>query len=325
MKKYVKHIVVALICFLLILVLNFVLPRALSGDPIAYLTGFEEEEMSAEKYEYYYHALHLDESIWVQFGYYLLSIFDGTLGYSYQQQATVSALILEKLGYSLQITIPATLISIIIGLFWGLNSGYKKEGLKDKISTSAIVMLNALPGFAIALILAITLGVQLKWFPYVGLSSSGIQVGTWQYLVDRMYHLILPITAVVLASLPSKYLLVRNTVAKFVDDKSVSYAKQRGLGNGKIKRDYVLKNVAQPFVTMVGSSIGSCVGGAIVVESIFSIKGIGGLLNQAVYSLDYPLMQGILLITTLSIVVCVTLSDIVCILIDPRVKKGEEV
>ena len=76
---------------------------------------------------------------------------------------------------------------------------------------------------------------------------------------------------------------------------------------------------------MVGMSVSLCVGGSLVIENIFSIPGMGKLLNEAVYSLDYPLMQGILLVTTLSIVVCVTLSDIVCILIDPKVRKGEEV
>ncbi len=324
MKKYVKHIITALICFLCVLVLNFIFPRLLPGDPVAYLTGFDEEQLSAEQYNYYYTALHLDKNIFVQFFYYLQSIFNGTLGYSYKQENVVSTLICEKLGYSLQITIPATIISIIIGLAWGLHSGYKM-GVFDKVSTITLIVLNALPGFMIALVLVITLSLQTRLFPYMGLSSSNVEAGTAEYFVDRIYHLILPILSVVLATLPSRYLLVRNTSAKFAEDKSVLYAKERGLSKGKIKYKYLFKNIAQPFIVMVGSALGGCFGGSIVVESIFSINGIGSLLNNAVYTLDYPLMQGILFVTTSAIIVCVVISDILCIIIDPKVRKGETV
>ena len=91
MKKYIKHIIIAFISFLLIVILN----------PIGYLTGLNEEGMSAEKYAFYYHALHLDENILSQFRYYLIDIFNGTLGYSYKKEATISSLIFSKIGVSL--------------------------------------------------------------------------------------------------------------------------------------------------------------------------------------------------------------------------------
>lgn len=324
MKKYVKHIVTAIICFLAIVALNFALPRLIPGDPVAYLTGFDEEEMAPEKYEYYYHALHLDESIGKQFGYYLKSIFDGSLGYSYKQEAQVSKLIGEKVGYSLQITVPAAIISIVISLFWGLRSGLKKDKLFDRASTAVLIVQNTMPSFLIALVLAIVFCVDLKWFPYSGLNGANVEAGTPEYFGDRIYHLIMPILAVVLASLPAKYLLVRNTAAKFADDKSVSYAMERGLSPIKIEFGYMFKNIAQPFIAMVGSTIGGCIGGSVLVESVFSINGIGGLLNSAVYTLDYPLMQGILFVTTLSIIVCVVSADILCILINPAVRKRRD-
>ena len=324
MKKYIKHILIALICFVFITLLNFVLPRLLPGDSIAYLTGFEEEEMTAEMYAYYHHALHLDESIFKQFGYYIKSLFDGTLGYSYKKGAVVSSLIAEKIGYSLQITLPAAIISIIIGLFWGLHAGYKRNSKFDKLSTTALIIWNSIPVFMVALVLVITLCVQARMFPYMGLNSSYTQIGTASYFFDRLYHLILPIFAIVATTIPQRYLLVRNMTAKFMDDKSVSYARQRGLTPAKIKFGYIFKNIAQPFVTMVGTSIGGCFGGSIIIENIFSIGGVGVLLDTAVYTLDYPLMQGILFITTLSIIICVVLSDIICILIDPRVKRGNQ-
>ncbi len=322
MKKYVRHIASALICFLCVLVLNFALPRLLPGDPVAYLTGFEEETMSPETYEYYYNALHLGESGISQFGHYLKSIFDGTLGYSYKKEATVSSLIAEKAGYSLQIMLPAVFISLLLSLLWGLHSGYKKGTVFDRISTSSVIVFNAVPAFMIAIVLAIVLSIKAGWFPYSGLSDSTVTQGTVAYFLDRIHHLVLPVAAVVLASFPSRYLLMRNTAADFADDKSVLYAKQRGLSDGKIKYGYLFKNIAQPFITMAGATVGGCIGGSIVVESVFSINGIGGLLDSAVTTLDYPLMQGILFVTTFAVVVSIVVSDVLCILIDPKVRKG---
>jgi len=298
--------------------MNFALPRLLPGDPIAYLTGFDEAEMQQEKYDYYYHALHLDESMAVQFKYYLSSLLDGTLGYSYKKEAVVSDLIFEKLSASLQIMIPGTVISLMIGLFWGLECGYKKNGLLDRISTTALIILNTLPSFAIALILIIGLCFKNRFFPYTGLSSGYYTPGTTEFLIDRLYHLVLPVLLIVLSTLPARYLLVRNTTAQFANDKSVLYAKQRGLSSHTIKFSYILKNTAQPFITMVGSSIGACISGSVIAENMFSINGIGSLLTEAVYSLDYPLMQGILFVSVSAMILGIIASDIACILIDPK-------
>ena len=100
------------------------------------------------------------------------------------------------------------------------------------------------------------------------------------------------------------------------------YAKERGLSDHKIKFGYILKNIAQPFITMVGMSVSTCIGGSLVVENIFSIGGMGSLLSDAVYTLDYPLMQGILFVTTAIMTVSIVVTDMICILIDPRVRLG---
>ena len=128
-KDYKKNMLLALVCFLLVVVLNFFLPRLLPGNPVAYLTGFSEQDMTPAQVAFYEDALHLNKPLAVQFGYYLRSLLDGTLGYSYKKDAAVSALIGEKIGYTLQITVPAVLLSAGIGLLWGLRCGYKKDSL----------------------------------------------------------------------------------------------------------------------------------------------------------------------------------------------------
>ena len=322
MKKYRKNLILALVCFLIVIVLNFFLPRLLPGNPIAYLTGFSEEDMTPAQVAYYRQALHLDKPVFVQFGYYLRSLADGTLGYSFKKEATVSALIGQRLGYTLQITLPAVLLSTVIGLLWGLRCGYKKGSSFEKISTTFQIIVNTMPTFLIALVLMILFCFRQRWFPYTGLNSAGVAPGTAAYLLDRMRHLILPVLTLTIAAAPSRYLLMRNTVSQVTEEKYVLYAKERGLSDHKIKFGYILKNIAQPFITMVGMSVSTCIGGSLVVENIFSIGGMGSLLSDAVYTLDYPLMQGILFVTTAVMTVSIVVTDLICILIDPKVRFG---
>ena len=322
MKKYGKNLILALVCFLIVVALNFFLPRLLPGNPIAYLTGFSEEDMTPAQVTYYRQALHLDKPVSVQFGYYLRSLLDGTLGYSYKKEAAVSALIGQRLGYTLQITLPAVFLSTLLGLLWGLHSGYRKGSAFDKLSTTVQIIVNTMPTFLIALVLMILFCFRRRWFPYSGLNSAGAVPGAIGYLLDRIHHLILPVLTLTIAAAPSRYLLMRNTVSQVTEEKYVLYAKERGLSDRKIKFGYILKNIAQPFITMVGMSVSTCIGGSLVVENIFSIGGMGGLLSDAVYTLDYPLMQGILFVTTAIMTISIVATDLICILIDPKVRLG---
>ena len=242
----------------------------------------------------------------------------GTLGYSYKKDAAVSALIGEKIGYTLQITVPAVLLSAGIGLFWGLRCGYKKDSLADRLSTTVLIILNAVPTFLIGLGLMIVFCFQNRWLPYTGLNSPETVRGTVGYVWDRVLHLLLPVVTLTLAALPSRYLLVRNMAAGASDGKDILYAKQRGLPDGVIRREYLLRSIAQPFLTMLGMSVSLCVGGSVVIEKIFSIGGMGSLLTEAVYTLDYPLMQGILFVTTCIMVLSILLTDFLCLLLDPK-------
>lgn len=185
MKDYKKNMRLALVCFLLVVVLNFFLPRLLPGNPVAYLTGFSEQDMTPAQVAFYEDALHLNKPLAMQFGYYLRSLLDGTLGYSYKKDAAVSALIGEKIGYTLQITVPAVLLSAGIGLFWGLRCGYKKDSLADRFSTTALIILNAVPTFLIGLGLMIVCCFQNRLLPYTGLNSPEAVRGTAGYVMGQ--------------------------------------------------------------------------------------------------------------------------------------------
>lgn len=196
----------------------------------------------------------------------------------------------------------------------------QKGGLADRLSTATLIVFNAVPTFLIGLGLMIVFCFQNRLLPYTGLNSPETVRGTVGYVWDRVLHLLLPVGTLTLAALPSRYLLVRNMAASASDGKDILYAKQRGLPDSVIRRDYLLRSIAQPFLTMLGMSVSLCVGGSVVIEKIFSIGGMGSLLTEAVYTLDYPLMQGILFVTTCIMVLSILLTDFLCLLLDPKRK-----
>ena len=253
---------------------------------------------------------------------YLKSLTDGTLGYSFKKEAVVADLIKEKIGATLQITLPAVFLSSALGLLWGMAAGYYKKTAFDRLSGVFHMVLNAVPSFLLALTLIILLCIRHTWLPYTGLSSRGVAPGMEGFFMDRLRHLALPVLTITLGVLPSRYLLMRNAVAAAMDEKYVLYARQRGLSPFVIRNVYILKNTIQPFLAMLGMSVGLCVGGSLVVENIFSIQGMGRLLTDAVYTLDYPLMQGILFVSTGLSTLSLVVTDLLCILLDPRTRKA---
>ncbi|MFQ9125480.1 MAG: ABC transporter permease [Butyricicoccaceae bacterium] len=285
---------------------------------MAYLTGFSEQDMTPAQVVFYEDALHLNKPLATQFGFYLRSLLDGTLGYSYKKDAAVSALVGEKIGYTLQITVPAVLLSAGIGLLWGLRCGYKKDSLTDRFSTTALIILNAVPTFLIGLGLMIVFCFQNRWLPYTGLNSPEAVRGTAGHVWDRVLHLLLPVGTLTLAALPSRYLLVRNMAVSASDGKDILYAKQRGLPDSVIRRDYLLRSIAQAVShdarherVALRRRLGRD-------RKIFSIGGMDSLLTEAVYTLDEPLMQGILFVTTCIMVLSILLTDFLCLLLDPK-------
>lgn len=318
MTKYARSILTALVCFLIVVVLNFALPRLLPGDPVAYLSGFAEEDMTTAQREFYENALHLRDPLPQQLLHYLHTLVDGTLGYSWKKEEIVAVLIRQRLGATLQIAVPSVVLSALLGLVWGLDSGYRRGSGRDRTATALLIVLNAVPTFLLGLGLLILLSFRLRLLPYAGLSSGSGTAPFW----DRLQHLLLPVLTLTLAALPSRYLQMRNTAAQLTSRKYILYAKERGLPDRTIKYRYLLKDALPPFLTTVGMGVSVCVGGSLVVENIFSINGMGKLLTEAVYSLDYPLMQGILFVTTGIMVLSIVVTDLVCIWIDPRIRLG---
>ena len=282
------------------------------GNPIAYLTGIDEEGLSTSQYEFYEKALHLDKNIFIQFFYYIKSLISGNLGYSFKKQAYVAPLVLSRLKLTLLLVIPSALLSGVLGLFLGLSVCYPAKKKFDKVLSTTMIVLNSVPLFLLSLVLIMVFSFNLKIFPY-----SGVGRNIW----ENISHLALPVLTITLALLPSRFLLVRNMGKQKAKSRAILYACERGLSINTIRYSYILPELLGTYITNVGLSIGSGIAGSIIVEKIFSINGMGALLNDAIFTLDYSLMEGILFITSFAMLIAVVITNIISYLIDPRERR----
>lgn len=313
-----KKIVTSVICLAVILVFNFALPRLMPGDTVLMLVGMDEGVVSADEYAFYAEKTGANKPLLQQFGEYLLGVFRGDLGYSYHHKAEVSQLILRRLPATLQLALPAVILSSLIALALGCLMGMKKGRPVENAVTGMQIALDAVPSFLLALLLLALFAFRLGWLPMGALNSLRVPEGG--ALRDRIWHLILPVGTLVLGSVPPKYLMLCSTVARQREEKYVLYARSRGMGEAKIAFTQILSNICQPFLTMVGMNMGFLLSGSLVIENIFSIKGMGSLMMQAVTARDYPVLQGCLFVSALMVVLFHLLTDLLCLLLDPKAR-----
>lgn len=325
-KKLTRSIIFSVICLAVIFVVNFFLPRLMPGDPLGHLIGSDDASaMSPEQYEEYYHMLGLDKSLGEQFADYTKNIFSGKLGYSIHYGRDVADVINEKIPRTLQIALPAWIISAVIALVLGTVAGYKKSRPFERITTSAMVTIDTVPTFLMAMLVLIVFAYELRLLPFGSLNSVVVPDNGFMAFLDRLKHLILPVLTMVLVSTPKKYILMRSVTAKAVDEKYIVYAKARGLKNCTVLFGHIFPNVGQPFISMLGTSFGKILSGAIVVEMIFSIDGMGMLVSRAISDMDYPVLQAALMVIAVSVILSNLISDMMCVLIDPKQKQAEGV
>lgn len=319
-KKLLTSLIFSIICLVAIFVVNFFLPRLMPGDPLAFLMGAEDAEFTQEDYDYYYHEMGLDQPLSKQFGNYIKDLFHGNLGYSYHYGKDVSKVIAQKIPRTLQVVLPAWIISAVLAYFLGTYAGYKKGTLIDSTVTGGMVVLDTMPSFLVGILLLIIFAYQLKLLPFGNLSSTIPPESSGLKIADRIEHLVLPVLSIVLISTPNKYMLMRNTTAKAMGENYIVYAQSRGLSGSKIRIKHIFCNIGQPFISMLGTSFGHILSGSIVIEKIFSIDGMGMLTNTAIMDMDYPMLQATLMIIAVCVIISHFVTDIICALITPRAK-----
>jgi peptide/nickel transport system permease protein len=291
-----------------LVLLNFWIPRALPGDPLAFVSGTGTDPavpLSAEAVTQLREYYHLDEPLHRQLRSYLADLASGDLGWSIARPTPVSTLIADRLPWTLGLLLTALALSTLLGTACGILAGWRPGRRRDHVLVSVAGMVAALPEFLIAIGTLIIFAAGLGWFPLYGgktpFASYGGIAGTIRHFGDIAWHLTLPAVTLVIAGTPAFVLLARDLTAGMQRQEWLVAARAKGLSEPRIAMRHLLPNIIPPLLTLFGVRLGAIAGGAIVVERVFGIPGLGMLGFEALRARDYPVLQALFLVSGLSV------------------------
>ncbi len=320
----IKNIRGYIITLLLLISLNFALPRLMPGDPFVHISGEEGEvvsEHSQEQLEYYRDYYGINEPIHRQYFTYLGEILTGDLGFSYYYNSDVSTIIMQRLPWTLLLVSLSTFFSIILGVILGSYSAEKRGKFQDKFTYLVMMIFSEIPAFLIGIFLLVILGAQLGLFPLSGGMSHFSELDSlFETTADILKHAALPVLTLSFSRVGGMYLLVRNSMTTVLSKDYIKTARAKGLSRFRIKYLHGLRNALLPLITRVCLQMGGIIGGAVLAENVFAYPGLGRMMTEAVFVRDYPLLQGIFLIMAVSVLLANILADFLYNKLDPRTK-----
>jgi ABC-type dipeptide/oligopeptide/nickel transport system permease component len=285
-------------------IILFYIMYILPGDPIQLLLS--GERVTPERVEELRRAWGLDQPVYVQYFYWLSRIIRGDLGISIVTKQPVSLLILQRLPYTLALMLTSILLSYVIGVLTGIITALKRGSLLDSILSTSSIICYSIPGFWFGLILMLIFAYYLRLFPVSGYEG-------WHSLILPALSLALPSSAYVMR-------LTRAEMIEVLGEDYIRTAWAKGLSKRRVLLVHALRNAMIPVVTMFFLDLPWLMGGAVVIETLFALPGMGRLLYVSILKQDYPVVQGIVLIITILTVVCNTLGDVVIAILDPRIR-----
>lgn len=309
-----------------IIILNFLLPRLLPGDPFAQLSGsgsgadmpvILDAASEAALRQYY----GLDKPLLAQFFLYLQNLFVGNLGYAYYFKAPVSQLLAERLPWSLLLILTSLLTASIIGIACGVFAAWRRGTLWDRGLWGLLLGTRSIPPFFLGSLLLLLFSVKAQWFPIFGAfnietaSASGLA-----RLKDIVWHLALPVTTLTIAELSGTFILTRNAMLDTLREDYIIFGRARGLSERQLMFAHALPNALLPVVTHLGLRLGLASGIIMYVEKVFGYPGIGQFMYEALASRDFQVLQGGFLVISLMVLLLNLLVDALYAYLDPRVE-----
>ncbi|MGE5654323.1 MAG: ABC transporter permease [Bacillota bacterium] len=326
----VRRIFRALVTIYLVTTATFMLIRLMPGNPISVLVndlvsrgtmGYQE----AMDYASSMFQVDFSAPLWKQYLEFLVGLAKGDFGKSISSMGTkVTTLIMQFLPWTLFVVTMSLCISFALGTLLGMFVAYRRETWIDHVLTIIAAIISAVPNYLIAILLLVFGGVRWGWFDIASMRGSFspgmVPSFSLSFFADVLYHATLPMITYILTTLGSWMLTMKASTNAALGEDYVTVAKARGLTDGRITMGYVGRNAILPLVTQLAISIGFVVGGSILIESLFVYQGVGKLLSAAVGSRDYPLMQGLFLVITCSVIVANLLADLLYSKLDPRIR-----
>ncbi|MDY6790665.1 MAG: ABC transporter permease [Thermodesulfobacteriota bacterium] len=301
---------------LVMIYLSYALPRFLPGDFVTAMYASSPVTLTvAQEAEL--------KSFYTQdpgFGHYLLKLIKLDWGYSYSFLTPVSALFFEALPWTLLLLGSAHILSVCIGFITGVEASWKQGSKLEKGFVGGMTLLEGIPEISTGVIFMFIFALNLQWFPVGGAETAYATISLWERITDIGHHLALPLATLVLAYTPGNFLLTRNSMMLVIKSPFITTARAKGLANRRIKYAHAARNALLPLFTRFGLRLAFMITGALVVERIYSYPGLGTLLFNAIQARDLPVIQAIVLISSLMVLTIILLLELVYKYIDPRIK-----
>lgn len=301
--------------------LGFVLPRLLPGDPFLAIYGEEALlHMTPETKAAIISSLSLDKPPGEQFAAYWLALLRGDLGWSYFFQAPVLSVIGGFLPWTLLLSGSALVLSTTAGFVAGVESGARRGSGFDRYSFTALMALGGIPDFFIGALLLLAFAVHWPLFPLGGAMTVFGGKSGWALYADVLRHLALPLASLFAVRLASVYLLTRNTVVGLLGSPFIRTAMAKGCPAATIRYRHIGRSALLPLATTTGLQLAHLFAGVLMIEILFGYPGMGALFGKALAARDYPLLQGILIIGTLTVLATNFLVDALYPILDARMR-----
>ena len=334
MLRYVLGRVLATIpVIVLISLLVFLLIHAAPGDPASLLLS---DEASPEDIAEARRRWGLDQPIYLQYGRFLANVMSGDLGISFRYADPVIELIGQRLPATVELAAASLLIAVLIGIPLGVWAGAKPNSWADNLGSMFGFFGISMPSFWLGIMLILIISGYLNWLPSSGRSTYGVAqgadsgfyiinsllAGNMKATLDAVSHIIMPAIGLGTGMLGLVMRVTRSSVLEVMSEDYVRTARSKGLGEGAVVWQHVLRNALVPVITVVGLELGTLLSGSIIVETVFAWPGSGSLLISAIQARDYPLITGTVLTYTVAFVIINFAIDVLYAVIDPRIRFG---
>lgn len=312
----------ALVSLAVTLVIAFVLFSVMPANPVRTITQGHPE--SAKQLAALRRQLGVGQPMYVQFWHFLDNILHFRLGYSYQFQQSVSSLVAERFWPTMLLMGTSTVISIVLGLWLGIRSGWRHGSLFDRLSSGTSLVLWSAPTFWLGIILLVLFSVGIGpfhgIFPAGGMESPDFQGNVLAKVLNVAWHLVLPCVTLVLVIFAQYVTIMRSSIIDELGSPYLLTARAKGLRDSEVRWRHAVPNALLPSVTLIFLQLGGMISGAITVEVVFSWPGLGYLTYQALQIPDIQLLEGTFIFFSAAVIFMNVLADIAYRFLDPRVR-----
>jgi peptide/nickel transport system permease protein len=307
--RRVSHLLVVLFFVTLFAAL---MTSLLPGDPVDAIAGFA----SPEQKEALRDQLGLDDPLYVQYGRWVGDFVTGDLGgyYSITGERPVMDRVRDALPVSIQLMVEAQILTLLIAVPLGVFTAYRATSRFDRTTNATAFGLLAIPNFALALVLAYYVGVRLGWLPVSG------YVAPRDDLLEHFRRMALPVIALAVGQIAAYMRLLRSDMIATLQEDFITMAKSKGISPSRVLWRHALRPSSLTVLTVAGLNVGTLISGAVVIEVIFSLPGMGTLLAEAVFSRQYIALQSLIAIIAVGFVLINFLVDLLYSVLDPRIR-----